>query len=162
MSQLGPSLETRNSEVLQALACPSVERFHSQPPSCLWERSLLLPCSSKLLPSSAGCPDLSGVDGRATPRSQPLVGREGLFALRARTPWDSTGFTLVNPGERGGTTESWLFLKKSSSKEIQSRVGKKRPGLWFGLGQRFAVSSCVSHLPFLILKLLFCKVRYSD
>lgn len=121
MSQLGPSLETRNSEVLQALACPSVERFHSQPPSCLWERSLLLPCSSKLLPSSAGCPDLSGVDGRATPRSQPLVGREGLFALRARTPWDSARFTLVNPGERGGTTESWLFLKSLPPK--RSRVG---------------------------------------
>lgn len=83
----------------------------------------------------------------------------GLFALRARTLWDSAGFTLVNPGERKETTESWLFKKKFSSEGSQSRVGKKGPGLRFGLGQRFAVSSCMSHLSSLILKLLFCKVR---
>lgn len=92
-------------------------------------------------------------------RASPWWGEMGLFALRARTLWDSAGFTLANPGERKETTESWLFKKKFSSEGSQSRVGKKGPGLRFGLGQRFAVSSCMSHLFSLILKLLFCKVR---
>ena len=56
-------------------------------------------------------------------RARPWWGEMGLFALRARTLWDSAGFTLVNPGERGETTESWLSKKTSSSKESQSRVG---------------------------------------
>lgn len=152
MSQPGPSLETRNSEVLQALACPSVEWFHSQPPSCLWERSLLLPCSSKLLPSSTGCPDLSGIDGRATPKSQALVGRDGTLCFESQ---NTVGFCWVYFGKpRRKRRNHWVMAlkKKKSLPSKRARVGWGRRDQGFDLAW---ASDLLCHLVWVTYPLLF-------